>query len=186
MAIEKQSVYSMFNQFQIQNRLAIAESIQSQKINAVDEQSNQLAEALLQSQQDIDDLNNDNGVMANIKELLCGESNSRTFYMGLLIFIATFNVLYMQIFIVKNSENILMNYLMFGVAIMMGVCCSPLLLSLMKDIHVYIFAFVLILVANIVMDSNRGKISEIMVGCLTSLQAFGQGVILNTQMVIVA
>jgi len=79
MAIEKQSVYSMFNQFQIQNRLAIAESIQSQKINAVDEQSNQLAEALLQSQQDIDDLNNDNGVMANIKELLYGESNSRTF-----------------------------------------------------------------------------------------------------------
>ena len=45
--------------------------------------------------------------MKNIKELLFGESNSKTFYMGLFIFIATFNIFYMQIYIVKNSQNIL-------------------------------------------------------------------------------
>ena len=56
---------------------------------------------------------------------------------------------------------------------MIGISCSPLLLSLMKDIHSYIFALSLILIANIVKDSNSDRISETMIGCLTSLQAFG-------------
>lgn len=75
---------------------------------------------------------------------------------------------------------------MFGVAIMVGMCCSPLLLSLMRDIHVYIFALALILIANIIKDSNQSNLSETMVGCLTSVQAFGVGILMNTQMVIIA
>ena len=102
------------------------------------------------------------------------------------IFISTFNILYMQVFIVKNSENLLVNYLMFGLALIMGMVCSPILLNLMKDLHAHIFALALILIVNIVKDSNKNQISETMVGCLTSLQAFGQGIIMNTQMVIVA
>ena len=39
-ALEKQSVYSMFSQFKIQNNLAIAESIKSQKVNEAEGQSN--------------------------------------------------------------------------------------------------------------------------------------------------
>lgn len=107
--------------------------------------------------------------MGNFKELLCGEANSRTFYMGLFIFISSFNMLFMQVFIVKNSENLLMNFLMFGLAIMLGMVCSPILLHLMKDLHAHIFALAIILIANIVKDSNKNQISETMVGCLTSL-----------------
>lgn len=75
--------------------------------------------------------------------------------MGLFIFVATFNLIYLQIFAVKNSKgSILVNYLIFGVGLLVGMTSSSVLMSITSDLNVYIMSVGLILIVAMVKESN--------------------------------
>jgi len=63
---------------------------------------------------------------------------------------------------------------------MVGMTSSSVLISIMKDVHVYMMSVWLILIVSVIKETNSNSYSDSMVGCFTSLQAFGMGIILNT------
>ena len=63
-----------------------------------------------------------------------------------------------MLFSIKNSEgSMLVNFLLFGISIAVGMLSSSILLKLMTDCQVYIFAVALILGVNVLKESNQGN-----------------------------
>lgn len=121
----------------------------------------------------------------NFKKLFCSPKHCVVFYKSMILFVVTFNLFYMSVFMIAKSEgNPFINFVIFGFGLSVGMIASGVLLQTMQDAAIYLSSLCLILLVSLTRVQSESP-SVVMISCLMFLQAFGCGILMNCQMIIV-
>ena len=87
----------------------------------------------------------------NFKQLFCNPKHSVNFFKCLILFIVTFNLLYMSIFNVRKTEgNMFINYIIFFIGLSFGTLSSGLLLQMLEDTQIFLMSLFIMLTVSFI------------------------------------
>lgn len=111
------------------------------------------------------------------------------FYKSLIMFVVTFCLFYLSVFMLNNSPGSLnFNFISLGIGIAFGMIISAQLDSCLKDYNVYIFGLCFILAATILNEYllNNAKMSPLVIYALVLTRFIGVGILMNSQLMILS